>query len=91
MKRKIFWYVLVISIPLSFGLVVWQSSRYTELRNDVRTLNDRQQEWVENNKRLITSIAVLSSSARIEEDARTKLGLEKKKPESVMQIIVGNE
>jgi cell division protein FtsL len=91
MKRKIFWYAMVISIPLGFGLVVWQSARYSQLAFEVQALNERQEERIEDNKRLIADVAVLSSSARIEKDAKTKLGLEKKNPEDVLQVIVGNE
>jgi cell division protein FtsL len=57
----------------------------------MKILTGRQQEWIDNNKRLIRDIAVLSSSARIEEFARANLALEKKRPEDVLQVIIIKE
>jgi cell division protein FtsL len=86
MSRRILLYVLTLTIPLCLGAAAWQSVRYTELAWEVEKLESLQEEWVENNKRLIAGIAVLSSSERIENIARNDLGLVKKLPEEVLQI-----
>jgi cell division protein FtsL len=91
MGSKFFLYFMALSISLSLGAAVWQSARYAALKREAQALVERQEEWIENNKRLITDIAVLSSSARIEDFAREKLGLEKKEPEEVLQVIIENE
>ncbi|MDR2098065.1 MAG: cell division protein FtsL [Spirochaetaceae bacterium] len=91
MRRKILLYAMALSLPLSLGAVIWQSARYSALRDEMKILTGRQQEWIDNNKRLIRDIAVLSSSARIEEFARANLTLEKKRPEDVLQVIISKE
>jgi cell division protein FtsL len=87
-KRRFFFYFIVISIPLLLALVTWQSARYGDLERELEKLETTQEEWVENNKRLIAGIAVLSSPDRIEHIALDELGLEKKTPEEVLQISI---
>jgi cell division protein FtsL len=84
--KKIFFYFMVLSIPLLLGLASWQSARYGDLERELRQLEKNQQEWVENNKRLIAGISLLSSPDRIEHIARDELGMEKKQPEEVLLI-----
>jgi cell division protein FtsL len=82
---------MALSLPLALGAVIWQSARYSTLKSEVKALVERQEEWVDNNKRLISDIAVLSSSARIEELARSNLMLEKKPPEDVLQVVISKD
>jgi cell division protein FtsL len=84
--KKIIFYLMVLSIPLLLGLASWQSARYGDLERELGRLEKTQQEWVENNKRLIAGISLLSSPDRIEHIARDELGLEKKRPEEVLLI-----
>jgi cell division protein FtsL len=86
MSKRILLYFLTLTIPLCLGAAVWQSTRYTELTWEIEKLEAEQEEWLENNKRLIAGIAVLSSSERIENIAKNDLGLVKKSPEEVLQI-----
>jgi cell division protein FtsL len=88
MKNKLLVYVMVCTIPLSFALLTWQAVRFSALKTEIGRLHKVQDEWVENNKRLITEIASLSSSARIEMIAKNSLGLDKKRPEEVMQVTI---
>ena len=90
-KRYALLYFIVLSIPLFLGIVAWQSVRYTELDRDVRRLEAAQEDWVENNKKLIAGIAVLSSSRRIEQVAVRDLGLVKIAPEDVLQVRIEEE
>jgi cell division protein FtsL len=82
---------MALSLPLLLTVVVWQSARYSTLKDEVKILVERQEEWIDNNKRIIRDIAVLSSSARIEEFAKSNLMLEKKRPEDVLQVIISRE
>ncbi|MDR0410078.1 MAG: cell division protein FtsL [Spirochaetaceae bacterium] len=91
MGAKFFLYLMALSIPLSFGAAVWQTARYAALKREMSILVERQEEWIDNNKRLITDIAVLSSSARIESYAKSDARLEKKDPEEVLQVVIGND
>jgi cell division protein FtsL len=91
MRRYWFVYFIVLTIPLLLGLTAWQSTRYSELEKEVRTLEAVQEDWVESNKRLIAGIAVLSSSERIENIALHDLGLAKIEPEDVLQVRIARK
>ena len=86
MRRYLYLYFIVLTIPLFMGLGVWQSHRYANLKQEINRLEEAQADWVESNKRLIAGIAVLSSPERIEHIAQNELGLSKIKPEDVLQI-----
>jgi cell division protein FtsL len=92
MKRRLLIYFVSLSIPLLLALASWQSARYLDLEREVTLLEKEQEKWVESNNRLIAFIAMLSSSERIERISRTQLGLNRVKPEDVLQIrIIGGE
>ena len=88
MIKRFFFYCFILSIPAFLGFTAWQSSRYSDLERELKTLEKTQEEWVENNKRLIANITFLSSPERIEHIARDQLGLHKKQPEEVLQISI---
>jgi cell division protein FtsL len=86
MRKRLLLYLAVITMPLLLALVVWQSTRYTDLEREITRLETLQEEWVESNKRLIAGIAMLSSSERIENIARNDPDLVRVRPEDVLQI-----
>jgi cell division protein FtsL len=88
--KRFFFYLMVLSIPLLLALVSWQSARYGDLERELGRLEKSQQEWIENNKRLIAGISLLSSPDRVEHIARDELGMEKKEPEKVLLIHIGS-
>jgi cell division protein FtsL len=90
MIKRIFFYLLILTFPAFLGLIIWQSVRYADLERELLRLEKAQEEWVENNKRLIANITVLSAPDRIERIARDELGLQKKRPEEVLQISIGS-
>ena len=85
-RRYLLLYFFVFTIPLFMGLTAWHSVRYKELDQSVRRLEAVQEDWVENNKKMIAAVALLSSSGRIEQVAVHDLGLTKIHPEDVLQI-----
>ena len=85
-KRCLLLYFFVLTIPLFLGLAAWQSVRYRELDKSVRRLEATQEDWIENNKKMIAGVALLSSSGRIEQIAVHDLGLSKIYPEYVLQV-----
>ncbi|MDR0599952.1 MAG: cell division protein FtsL [Treponema sp.] len=91
MKRRFLFYVMILSVPFFLALVTWQSARYGDLERELARMEEVQEEWVENNKRLIAGIVFYSSPQRIERIAREELGLRKKPPEEVLQIFVDGE
>jgi cell division protein FtsL len=88
MIKKILFYCFILSIPALLGIAAWQPSRYGDLERELKDLEKTQEQWVENNKRLIANITYLSSPDRIEHIARDQLGLQKKQPEEVLQIAI---
>ncbi|MDR2073459.1 MAG: septum formation initiator family protein [Spirochaetaceae bacterium] len=91
MTHRFLFYMTVLSVPFFWGLATWQSSRYGDLEREITKLEKTQEEWVENNKRLLAGIAFLSSPDRIEHIARDELGLTKKQPEEVLQISIDGD
>ena len=85
-KRFLLIYFFVLTIPLFLGIVAWQSFHYRELDRNARRLEAIQEDWLESNRRLAAGIAVLSSSARIEQVAVNDLRLPRIQPEDVLQI-----
>jgi cell division protein FtsL len=90
MVKKVFLYIAVLSVPLSLLAVTGQSERYAALSAEVARVTEQQTKIIEENRRLIAEIAVLSSSARIEQIAKTNLGLERKPPEEVIEVTIKN-
>lgn len=89
MLKRLLLYIWVLTIPLFFALNAWQSARYYELSEQVRSLERAQRDQLEQNKRLIAGLAVLSSAERINKIARDELLLQKKNPSEIMQIHIG--
>lgn len=85
MKR---WYLLLLAIilPVAVFLNVWQVFRYKQLENEIAALEDRQQELIEKNKRIIAGISVLQSPQRLEELATEELDLRKIEPGELIII-----
>ena len=81
-------YFFVLTIPFFLGIVAWQSIRFTELEKNVGRLEAVQKDWVENNRRLVANIAILSASSRIERIAVQDLRLSKILPEYVLQVSI---
>jgi cell division protein FtsL len=77
---------LVASVPILLIGTVWQTSRYTALAEEAEALESSQEEWVEQNKAIMGSIAVVSRREQIADWAE-KLGLEKAKPEQRLRIV----
>lgn len=85
MKRPLI-LALVASLPLLLIATVWQTSRFTALAAETQALEASQEEWVDQNKNILGSIAVVSRREQIEAWAR-KLGLEKASPERRVHIL----
>ena len=70
----------VLSVPLLLFLNVWQSFRYERLAAEIRNYEYEQKEWFEENKRMLTSLSVYSSPARVKKIADESPDLEIQKP-----------
>lgn len=86
MKFKIIACVAVVMIPFLLALDAFQAKRYAKLQKELDALEAKQQELVEDNKKLISDISVLSSSDRIENLAENELGMHKAKSEDIVRV-----
>ena len=85
--KKFLIILIVLSVPFLFSLEVWQVSRYKELAKVVNELEIEQEDWIDENKKVLADISVLRSPERIQEIATTQLGLEPVDPEKILRII----
>ncbi|MEM5948681.1 cell division protein FtsL [Spirochaetia bacterium 38H-sp] len=85
---RMFKYIATVSILILFSLLIFQSYKYQELEKKLLEIQQKQEELVEENKRLIAAIEVMSSPQRIEKIAKDGLGLEKVDRNKIITIEV---
>ena len=83
--------LLVILVPALLFANVLQAFRYGTLERRVRELEHEQIALIEENKRAILAISVLTSPRRVGDLAENQLGLERIAPESVMRLQIARE
>lgn len=84
---RLWFSLMLISVPLLIFLQVLQGYRYTITLEKMDSLEAMQLEKLEKNRRILAGIAVYDAPARIYRVARDLLGLEEAKPERVFQVI----
>lgn len=87
MKRSLV-VLLVISVPVLLFANVFQAYRYGRLEREIRELEVEQLELIEENRRAILAISVLTSPARVGELATESLNLERIAPQAVRRLDV---
>lgn len=75
-----------ISIPLMLTLYAMQAKRYTDLSREITELERTQEKLIEENKRLVSEISVLSSAERIEKIATEELGMHKAESDDIVRV-----
>ena len=73
-------------VPLLFILNAIQADRYMRAQDEIKALEQKQVELVEENKRLITDISLLSSGERIGKIAEEELGMRKAESEEIVRV-----
>ncbi|MBQ0040139.1 MAG: cell division protein FtsL [Treponema sp.] len=84
--RTFFFCIVALGIP---GLLIIngiQSSKYRTLQKEILELERKQEELIEENKKLITDISLLSSSDRIERIAEEDLGMRQAESEEIVRV-----
>lgn len=84
-------FLLALSIPCLLILNAVQSKKFKEQEDSVLELEEKQSEFVEQNKKLITEIGVLSSSDRIEKVAENELGMRKAESNEIVRVEMRNK
>ena len=83
--------VLAAMIPILLICYGFQTKRYAELSREVTALERTQEELVEQNKRLVGEISILSSTDVIEKKAVEELGMHKAEAEDIVRVEMNGE
>ena len=74
-RQRLLTIFVALMIPLAVLVTTWSGLHRHLLAQELRALEHEQTEWLERNKRLLTSIAIYRSPQRIAELAERELGL----------------
>ncbi len=83
--------LFVLAIPAMLCVYAVQARQYTILTKEVRELEKKQEKLIEENKKLVSDIAVLSSADRIEKIAVEELGMHKAETEDIVRVEMTGE
>jgi hypothetical protein len=89
MKFGRFWALVILAGIFCIGMV-WQASRFADLSAKAADLEQEQENWIAQNRKLEAEIALLSSRERTSAMA-DRLGLKKALPEEKLRILLSPE
>ncbi len=89
--KTILVFIAAFSIPVLLLLNGIQAQKYMKLEDDIKSLESKQVALIEENKKLVTDISVLSSSDRIEKIAKNELGMHKAESQDILRVEVGKK
>lgn len=89
--KKVFIVLFTLSIPVLLCLYAFQAKKYTDLTKDIAELEKSQEKLIEENKKLVSDIAILSSADRIEKIAVEELGMHKAESEDIIRVEMTGE
>lgn len=87
---KILITIFTLSIPLMLILDAVNAKKYTDLKETVLECEARQEAFIEDSKKKINDIAVLTSAERIEKKAQ-EYGMHKAETEDIVRVDVNGE
>lgn len=80
---------LSLAIPSVLVMSAAEARRYENLQDEVAFLERKQEVLIEDNKRLVTDISVLSSSSRVEKIASEELMMHKASSDEIVRVELG--
>jgi len=83
--------IIAISIPIMLSLYAFQAKKYSDLSKEVIELESKQEKLIEENKKLVSDISLLSSAERIEKIATEELGMHKAEAEDIIRVEMTGE
>ncbi|MCQ2596773.1 MAG: cell division protein FtsL [Treponema sp.] len=78
--------LLAAAIPAMLILYGFQAKRYMDLSREIAKLEQKQEILIEENKKLVSDISILSSSTRIEKIAVEELGMHKAESADIVRV-----
>jgi len=85
-KKYVLILLMVLSVPLLFGINAWQANKSGKLQREISRLQREQTEMTEKNREAIAGITELLSTDNLEYNARKIPGLRRMLPEDIMLI-----
>ena len=82
----IFLCFITLLIPGILCLYAKKKKKYTDLTKEIAELELKQEQLIEENKKLISDISLLSSPERIEKIATEELGMHKAENEDIIRV-----
>ncbi|NLC93102.1 MAG: cell division protein FtsL [Treponema sp.] len=89
--KRLFIFIMAISIPLMLILYAFQSKKYTDLSKEISNLETQQEKLIEENKNLISDISILTTADRIESVAVDELQMHKAKSDDIVRVEMTGE
>ena len=86
--QTLFFCIVAAAIPFLLILNARQAEKYRDLKNEIISLEKKQEDLINENKNLISDISVLSSADRIEKIAEEDLGMKKADSEDIIRLEV---
>ena len=90
-KNKILIGLSVITVPVLLFLNTWQGFKYERMNAEIRNYEYEQKEWFEENKKMLATISVYSSPARVKKIIDENLNLNIQKPGQAVIIKFSEE
>lgn len=78
--------VLAAAIPALLIAYAVQTKRYADLSREIADLETKQERLMEQNKKLVSDISLLSTTDRIEKIATDELGMHKAESEDIVRV-----
>lgn len=83
--------LITLSIPVILGLYAFQAKKYSDLTKEVIELEAKQEKLIEENKKLVGEISILSNAERIEQIATEELGMHKAESDDIIRVEMTGE
>ena len=83
--------IFAVIIPALLCLYAFQAKRYTDLTKEIKELESKQERLIEDNKKLVGEISILSSAERIEQIAVDELGMHKAESDDIIRVEMTGE
>ncbi|MCQ2582319.1 MAG: cell division protein FtsL [Treponema sp.] len=96
LKGREFLKIILISlvalfVPVLLFMYAVQAKKYTDLSREIVELENKQEKLIEENKRLVSDISILSSAERIEKIATEELGMHKAESDDIIRVEMTGE
>ena len=78
--------ILAAAIPALLIAYAIQTKRYADLAREISDLEKKHERLIEQNKKLVSDISLLSSTDRIEKIAVDELGMHKAETEDIVRV-----